>query len=90
MNFIIYDLETTGRSPYWDQIIQIGAIVLNDQMLEIERFDYRCKLKPGIVPYPKAIMVNKTEVRDLKSNNLSHYGLMNFVKKHFQKPVYDY
>ena len=31
MNFIFYDLETTGRNICWDQILQIGAILTNEK-----------------------------------------------------------
>ena len=34
MNYVFYDLETTGRSSAWDQIIQVAAI-LTDQNLNI-------------------------------------------------------
>ena len=35
MNYIFYDLETTGRSAAWDQIIQVAAI-LTDKKLNIK------------------------------------------------------
>ena len=36
MNYVFYDLETTGRSAAWDQIIQVAAI-LTDENLEYNR-----------------------------------------------------
>ena len=36
MNYVFYDLETTGRSFAWDQIIQVAAILTN-QNLEYNR-----------------------------------------------------
>ena len=43
---IFYDLETTGRSAHWDQIIQIAAICTDEGLnvldeIIIESFLYR-------------------------------------------------
>ena len=37
MNFIFYDLETTGRNSTWDQIIQVAAILVDKDFNEIEK-----------------------------------------------------
>ena len=39
MKFVFYDLETTGRNSTWDQIIQVGAILVDEEFNEIERFE---------------------------------------------------
>ena len=39
MNFIFYDLETTGRNSTWDQIIQVAAILVDKNFNELERFE---------------------------------------------------
>ena len=44
MNFVFYDLETTGRNPTWDQIIQVAAILVDSSFNEIDRFEGRCRL----------------------------------------------
>ena len=36
MNFVFYDLETTGRNSTWDQIIQVGAILVDNNFKEID------------------------------------------------------
>ena len=41
MNFIFYDLETTGRNSTWDQIIQVAAILVDKNFNELERFEDR-------------------------------------------------
>ena len=81
MNFIFYDFETTGRNATWDQIIQIGAMLVNEQFQEIDRFEGSCSLKPGLIPEPGALLVNHTTAQMLKKNNLSHYNLI----KEFEK-----
>ena len=66
MNYVFYDFETTGRSSTWDQIIQVGAILVNDTFDILDRFETRCSLKPGTVPEPGALLVNKTTPDMLK------------------------
>ena len=75
-NFVFYDFETTSSNKYWGQIIQIGAILTNDNLEELDRFDSRCRLSPGIIPEAMALIVNKSSPKMLKSSNLSHYEMI--------------
>ena len=83
MHFICYDFETTGRNSNWDQIIQVGAVLTNETLDEIDFFEISCSLKPGTIPEPEALMVNETIPRD--DGNVSHYSL---VKLMWQKFTY--
>jgi exodeoxyribonuclease-1 len=75
-NFIFYDFETSDSNKYWGQIIQIGAILTNDNLDELDRFDARCRLSPGIIPSAMALIVNKSSPKMLKESNLSHYEMI--------------
>ena len=85
MNYVFYDLETTGRNSAWDQIIQVAAILTDDKFNVIDKFEERCRLKKGLVPYPEALIVNKTSVEILKNVNLSHYELTKKIETTFKK-----
>jgi len=86
MNYVFYDYETTGRSSTWDQIIQVGAILVNDDFQKLDTaFEARCSLKPGLVPEPKALIINHTTPDMLRKTNLSHYGMMNQLMETFKK-----
>ena len=85
MNYVFYDLETTGRNSTWDQIIQVAAILTDDNFNVIDKFEERCRLKKGLVPYPEALIVNKTSVEILKKVNLSHYELTKKIETTFKK-----
>ena len=61
-NFVFYDFETSSSNKYWGQIIQIGAVLTNDNLDELDRFDARCRLSPGIIPEAMAL------VKDLREN----------------------
>ena len=75
-NFVFYDFETSSSNKYWGQIIQIGAILTNDNLEELDRFDARCRLSPGIIAECMALIVNKSTPKMLKSSNLSHYEMI--------------
>ena len=75
-NFIFYDFETSSSNKYWGQIIQIGAILTNDNLEELDRYDARCRLSPGIIPEAMALIVNKSSPKMLKNSNLSHYEMV--------------
>ena len=59
-NFVFYDFETSSSNKFWGQIIQIGAILTNDELQELDRYEARCRLSPGIIPEAMALIVNKT------------------------------
>ena len=61
MDLIFYDFETTGRDPHWDQILQVGATKVPREFNEIDSFEVRCRLKPGLIPSPFALAVNHTD-----------------------------
>jgi len=75
-NFVFYDFETSSSNKYWGQIIQIGAILTNDNLEELDRYDARCRLSPGIIPEAMSLIVNKSSPRILKRSNLSHYEMV--------------
>ena len=85
MNFVFYDLETTGRNATWDQILQVGAILVDSNFKEIDRFEERCRLKIGLIPEPSALIINKTSVEMLNNVNLSHYELIKKIQDVFNK-----
>ena len=60
LKLVVYDFETTGRNSNWDQIIQVGAVLVNFSFQEIDKIELRCSLKPGLVPEPGALLVNNS------------------------------
>ena len=75
-NFVFYDFETSSSNKYWGQIIQVGAILTNDNLEELDRYEARCRLSPSIIPEAMALIVNKSTPKMLKGANLSHYEMI--------------
>ncbi len=81
MKYVFYDLETTGKNKNWSQIIQFGAVCVDEKFNELDRFETRCRLKTGLVPEPEALIVNNTSIKILENTNLSHYDLTKDIKR---------
>ena len=75
-NFVFYDFETSSSNKSWGQIIQVGAILANDNLEELDRYEARSRLSPGVIPEAMSLIVNKSSPKILKSSNLSHYQMV--------------
>lgn len=73
---IFYDLETTGTDVNFDQILQFGAILADEKLVELDRFEMRCRLLPWIVPSPGALLVTATDVDRLDDPSLPDFYSM--------------
>ena len=54
-NLVFYDFETCSSNVSYGQIIQAAAVLVNEQFQELDRFEARCKLSPGVVPEAMAL-----------------------------------
>ena len=75
-NFVFYDFETSSSNKQWGQIIEVGAILVDDQLNELDRFESRSRLSPGIIPEAMSLIVTNTSPKKLKETNLSHYEMV--------------
>lgn len=55
--FAFYDFETTGISPAFDQPLQFAAILVDEDLREVDRRNLRSRLEPHILPTPMALAV---------------------------------
>ena len=80
---IFYDLETTGRSAYWDQIIQIAAICTDEHLNVLDEMNLVGKLNSFSVPDPEALLVNKIPIDSIYKSNFSNYSLITEISNNF-------
>jgi exodeoxyribonuclease I len=71
MDFVFYDLETTGISPEFDQPLQFAAIWTDENFMEKDRINIRCRLAPHILPSPYALVVTRVAPQQLTDPSLS-------------------
>ncbi len=64
-SFLFYDIETSGLSRAFDQILELAAIRTDTQMNEIERFCVSIRLREDVIPSPSAILVNRIRTERL-------------------------
>ena len=84
-NLVFYDFETCSSNVSYGQIIQAAAVLVNDNFQELDRYEGRCKLSPGVVPEAMALLVNKTTPKMLKETNLSHYQMIRQLVQKFKQ-----
>jgi exodeoxyribonuclease-1 len=83
-NIAIIDIESQGASTSYSSIISIAGILVNPDLKEIERFELNCRNKPGHVPDPYSLWINKGFYQ-MKKSNSSHYQLMKELHKIIKK-----
>ena len=85
MNLVIWDIESSNANTDFGSIIEIGGILVDENLKEKDRFNLRCRLPEGEIPQCMALIVNKTGVDMLTKANLSHYQMLVEVEKIFKK-----
>ena len=83
-NYGIIDIESQGSSTSYSSIISIAGILVNPELQELERFELYCRNKPGYVPDPYSMWVNKGFDR-MQSSNLSHFEMMKLLHQYIDK-----
>ena len=56
--YLFYDIETTGLNKCFDQVLQFAAIRTDLELHEIKRHEIFIKLRPDVMPTPKAVLVH--------------------------------
>ena len=85
MNYVVWDIETDSAQTDWATIIEIGAILLDENFKEKERFSARCRMPQDRVPSATALCINKSNVYLITKGNLSHYEMLAQVEKKFRE-----
>ena len=80
-----YDLETTCRSASWDQIIQVAAILTDENLEILDKYENKWRINSWCIPNPEVILVNKISIKTLLTTNLSHYQLMLDIRNKFME-----
>lgn len=56
--YLFYDIETTGLSKPFDQVLQFAAIRTDLNLQELERYELKIKLNPDLTPAPRALITH--------------------------------
>ena len=85
MNIVIWDIETDSSNTFFGTIIEIGAILINDNFQELDKLNIRCRLPEGVVPQAGALLVNQSNISMLTKANYSHYQMLQEVETTFKR-----
>ena len=81
MPYVFYDTETTGVATAFSQILQFAAIKTDDDLVEVDRFEVRCRLSPHVIPSPGALVVTGIPPTLLTDLNLpTHYQAIREIR----------
>jgi len=85
LNYVIWDIETDSAQLDWATMIEVGAILLDENFKEKERFSARCRMPQDRVPSATALCINKSNVDLITKGNLSHYEMIAQLEKKFRE-----
>jgi exodeoxyribonuclease-1 len=83
--FLFYDIETSGLSPAFDQVLTFAGIRTDMALNEIDRYDVTVSLRPDIVPSPGAFITHRLTLDDLNAG-LCEYEAMALIHGIVNKP----
>ena len=82
MSFVIYDVETTGLTKRFDQIVQFAAVLTDSDLNVKDRIEIGCRLMPHVIPSPKAMHVTGLRIEQLlDASRHSHYEMVAEVRR---------
>jgi exodeoxyribonuclease I len=85
LSFVLYDIETTGLSSRFDQIVHFAAVRTDANFKITDRAQLRCRLMPHIVPSPEAMHITGIRIEQLTDPALpSHFEMMADIRKVLQ------
>ena len=73
--YIFTDTETTGLDINFSQILQVGSVLTDENLVVEEEHSLFSKLLPWVVPSPEAFLVHK-KIECLDDDSPTHYEMM--------------
>jgi exodeoxyribonuclease I len=83
--FLFYDLETSGLSKTFDQVVEFAAIRTSLDFVELERKHIYVKLTKDTVPSPEAFLIHQIGLEKLASG-VSEHDAINQIHTMLNKP----
>ena len=72
--YIFTDTETTGLDINFSQILQVGSVLTDENLVVEEEHSLFSKLLPWVVPSPEAFLVHK-KIECLDDDSPTHYEM---------------
>ncbi len=82
---LFYDLETTGLDGSFNQVLRFASIRTDIELNELDRSEINIRLRPDIIPSPKALITNRLSLNDILIGE-SEYDAIFKIYKMFNEP----
>lgn len=69
--YLFYDVETTGLSVAFDQVLHFAAARTDEDFNVIEEHDIRVRLRPDVIPAPEAVVTHRIPVRTMREEGIA-------------------
>jgi len=84
MHYVVWDCETDSAQTDWATMLEVGAVLLDNNFKKIDQFEARCRLPKDRVPTATALCINKSNVDLLTKGNYSHYQMIGLLEQTFR------
>ena len=83
--YLFYDIETTGLSKVFDQVLHFAAIRTDMNLREIERYEIKIKLNSDVIPSPAAMITHRMRCSEL-AKGTHEYDAINHIHQWMNHP----
>jgi exodeoxyribonuclease-1 len=82
---VFYDTETTGANPRFDQVLQMAAILTDEDFNEIEEIDVRSRLATHIIPSAGALRVTHVDPYEIARAPYAPYDFAHMLHETYKR-----
>ncbi len=83
--YLFYDLETTGLSKSFDQVLHFAAIRTDVNLKELQRYELKIKLNPDVIPAPQALLTHRMGIKEIAAG-ISEYDAIIQIHRWLNEP----
>jgi len=84
MNYLFYDLETTGTDQHFDQILQFAAVKTDSEFNPTgEPVNLLCQPRRDVVPSPTAYKTTCLDIKELQNKGITEHELSQKIHELF-------
>ena len=84
-NFVVWDIESSGLSTKYDQMITFAAVLTDDNFNILEEFSLKGTPNKGVLPAFGALSTNGIKMTEIQKGNLSQYQMVLQIWKKFSE-----
>ncbi|TNF65589.1 MAG: exodeoxyribonuclease I [Gammaproteobacteria bacterium] len=85
-SYLFYDLETTGLDVSFDQVVQFAAILTDENLNELKRYNFLIRLNPDTIPSAYAQITHQISINQANSNGLNEYDAIKKIHHLLNRP----